>query len=445
MAKSLLCSLLLLLAAATTASAQMLPQWELVSNDQDYLANMNSVIFTSHDTGYLFSGAKMVRTTDSGMHFTTLKLPNSVSGLTASNMAWPTNRCGYVAYSSVTNASVIIRTNDAGDHWAISTVAPANAGIYHISFPSPAIGYATGAYHSVSGDDSLSFAAVSMDSGKTWILKNAPAGNSIKDALVFHDAGTGLLFDIVGNGTIVVNATYDGGMSVHTSSPLGQDNGGTRALYYINAGTWIANPGVPGELDRTTDSGRTWTTVVKSGPNLPAYAPSTGAITQACFNGDLGFAFMDLGSTCFGTTDGGANWMPFKTTNMNQTHVLSMASGSSFPTNTVAYVLGTDSATLTDMMLLKLQVPPPVVKGVQAATAQPSSFIASVSGAAVTFTAPSAPEARLIEVLDLLGRPVVSTELTASNTTATLARAMLRPGTYFARMGNACAKFTIAN
>ena len=47
--------------------------------------------------------------------------------------------------------------------------------------------------------------------------------------------------------------------------------------------------------------------------------------------------------------------------------------------------------------------------------------------------------------LDLLGRPVVSTELTASNTTATLARAMLRPGTYFARMGNACAKFTIAN
>src|SRR4051812_24195243 len=97
MIKTLFRSLFLLL-LAVSAKAQ-LPHWELVSNDQNDLSNMQSMIFTSHDTGYLFSGSKMIRTTDSGMHFTALKLPNRVSGLTATNMSWPTNNDGYVGFN----------------------------------------------------------------------------------------------------------------------------------------------------------------------------------------------------------------------------------------------------------------------------------------------------------------------------------------------------------
>jgi hypothetical protein len=435
---------LLLFLISTSLKAQV-QQWQLVTNDQTYLQSMYAMVFTSHDTGYFLSanGSKMIRTVDSGDHFTTLKLPNNASG-SVTNMSWPTNTCGYVAYAS--SRTLLVRTHDAGNTWDAVAVKPDNLSFFWISFPTPDVGYATAGLKNISSNTDTGYCvAKSTDSGKTWKILYEPGNNSTIDPVGFADASKGIFFDVIKGNSIVMDVTYNGLTTVKSSKLIAVDNGGQRFLKMLDDSTWIVCPGSPAELDRTTDSGRTWKPVVKAGPSDPAFFPSTGDITTACFRDNLGFAFEDLGSICYATTDKGATWIPALTTNATQTRTLQSASAASFPAQTIAYALGTDSASSPAVMLLKIDLPAPPQKGVAAAHRQQNDFTAAVNGQLISFTAPALPETRSIEIMDLLGRPCASVSLTPHAQTATLSRNTLRPGTYFARLGSALAKFTVWN
>jgi len=407
------------LGVSVRASAQ-LGQWKEVNT----AIQSDPMVFATNDSGYSFEGTDLLRSTDGGKNFSSSGIPGGSTIGVLSDMSWPTSRCGYMAFGS---PRVLARTNDGGQSITIWNF-PSNYTVYHIAFPTPAIGYATGDFNpSTEGY----FVAKSTDSGESWrvVYQNDLSIGSIR----FKDADHGIFVIYDKGGVPQVAYTLDGfateSMSADTIPFLGSGQQ-TGFLDWNDDGSWIVyNQGI----ERSSDSGKHWYLVLQDeSPDL-----SYGAIESVCFSGPRGFAFAD-NSNVFETTDDGATW---KASSSTSPDVTGSGSVSSMPSPTVAYVTGTSADGSTNV-LLKIQLPPVVGGGVSTPQLLDDFHVAS-NGAGLIFIATPVSEARNIEILDLLGRDCASLMLAAMSARAELRPGQLRPGSYFARLGNEIAKFSV--
>jgi photosystem II stability/assembly factor-like uncharacterized protein len=146
--------------------------------------------------------------------------------------------------------------------------------------------------------DARSNVYLSTDDGATWASRGEPC----RQGSVESDT-TGITSPA--NGAFIVLCTRrdaSGEQSVELSK--GQGSGSVVATVTDGARSLIAAPtrddiivGSPG-LSRTTDGGRTWTQILRSGPLVWLGFESTTAGTAV--SGD--------GTTIYRTTDGGATW-----------------------------------------------------------------------------------------------------------------------------------------
>ncbi|HZK77241.1 MAG TPA: hypothetical protein VFD13_10060 [Candidatus Kapabacteria bacterium] len=410
------CSALAL--CAGSASAQV---WEVVNNNLPG----DTVVFASNDSGYDFMGAELLRTSDSGKQFSSTAVSGFPSGaLILNDVCWPTSQCGYMAYN-VNSTTTLVRTNDAGRS-VTKISAPSNLTFYSISFPSPAVGYATGENNGQLGY----FVAKSIDSGKSW---NVVKSLTLRTGEIhFKTPTNGIFIEYNSANVPQIYYTFDGMSSVHSTDTIPFISSGqqTDFINWNDDGSWIVqNQGI----ERSSDSGKTWNLV------LPDADPQTsyGAIETVCFSGPRGFAFAD-NSNVFKTTDYGADWQDGPTTSPSATGV---GSFSSMPSPTVAYVSGASADGSTNV-LLKIDLPPLPINEVSPPLSE-NDFRAASNGSIISFTAAAAAEPRSIEILDVLGRKCASVPLAAMSTSSELANGKLRPGNYFARLGNQIVKFAV--
>jgi len=121
----------------------------------------------------------------------------------------------------------------------------------------------------------------------------------------------------------------------------------------------------------------------------------------------------------------------------------------SMPSDSEAYLLATDPFASTSVLLnIAIHSHPTGGGGngvVATAPAASTTFSAAANGNEIIFTAPTAPEQRTIQIMDILGRVCASVSLSSGAHTGTLPMNELRAGGYFARLGNQVVKFTILN
>ncbi len=414
--------LLLCFGLALCTNAASAQTWEVVNA----AVPSDTVVFASNDSGYAFMGGRLLRSADSGKHFNSATVSGFPSGaLILNDVCWPTSRDGYMAYN-VSGATTLVRTNDAGQSVILSS-APSNLTFYAISFPTPAVGYATGEFNPTGQGY---FAAKSTDSGSTW--KVMTSTSSAVGEVCFKDASNGIFVEYDNGNVPQIFYTYDGMNDVHRSKdtiPFLGSGQQTGFLHWNDDGSWIVqNQGI----ERSSDSGKSWTNVL---PDASADV-SYGAIETVCFSGPRGFAFAD-NSNVFETTDYGANWQGPTSTSPNSTGV---GSFSSMPSPTVAYVSGLSSNGSSNV-LLKIELPP--LPSVVLPASPAENFHVASNGATLYFTAAAAAEPRSIEILDVLGRECASLPLAAMSARAELIPGTLRPGSYFARLNNAVVKFSV--
>jgi hypothetical protein len=117
------------------------------------------------------------------------------------------------------------------------------------------------------------------------------------------------------------------------------------------------------------------------------------------------------------------------------------------PSQYDCYLLAYDN-NQTEDVLMKITFGKPTAGGggnsvVQTEAVQTIPFAATLGNNAVTFTMPPASEARSIQILDVLGRTCASLPIAPSSSSGSLATDILRPGTYFAQLGESVVKFVI--
>ena|GEM_PF-4871529 len=177
----------------------------------------------------------------------------------------------------------------ASTTWAQAQTVVARRGyaITGITFPSPTVGYATGA-------DSV---LKTTDGGLTWTTLAFSAGKTIK-AIYFLDENHGW----IAGDSMMLYKTDDGGGHWHQHDPGVMSY--FRGIYFLNSSTGFL-VGTQGAMLRTEDGGMSWS---------PLRAPDTRDI------GAITFATPQIGyigglSLLYKTTDGGASWHSMDTSN----------------------------------------------------------------------------------------------------------------------------------
>jgi hypothetical protein len=146
------------------------------------------------------------------------------------------------------------------------------------------------------------------------------------------------------------------------------------------------------------------------------------------------------------TTDGGVSWTSSRLPNFGADSVGAIAA--SMPSQYACYLLAADNPFQTDDVLMKIAFAVPVDTGghngvVQNTTSQTAPFSAAYESNAISFTMAPAPDARSIQILDVLGRTCASIALAPNAASSQIATSALRTGTYFAKLDGSMVKFMI--
>ncbi|HEY3876379.1 MAG TPA: sialidase family protein [Candidatus Kapabacteria bacterium] len=450
-------ALLLLFFTAANVRAQNDSTWQLVDGHGNFSEQLIGMKWPSVDTGYFFgSTLDLFSTSDSGLTLNQLPaLPHPItqfmydsSGVmvsektsylaiqAVSDVSWPTGTNGIVL--GLTNSDnyghaarpIVLITSNAGSSWTASYPSDTADQYTNISFPTPSVGYA-----SVSDiNDAKYFLTKTIDGGKTWaqVYSADTLGFS---KLYFRDANNGMAI-ATGQGafpTAHLVYTTNGGTSFTVTS-LPTDSALTFAKWNDDS-SWLAGAD---NIYRSTDSGKNWTSVVSDDP-------VNGPASVAAFSGDSGFAVRSNAFIVNFTTDYGKTWTSSHPSTVDLITPISAAMLSPYR----GYMLGSD-VTATGTVLFKIDFAMPDTSTntggdgvVETANTFAIPFAVTAGQNAITFTMQPMAGARSIEVLDLLGRSVISVPVGSGMSNAKLPDAELRSGTYFARLGTAVAKFAV--
>lgn len=401
---------------ATSANAQN-STWVIANPDCG--VNINFMSFPSHDTGY-FAGVGSVpfimNTIDSGHDVSNQQFPDSVKvgGNSVLDMSWPTSSIGYISCGKG-----LLKTINGGKAWTVVQSSPTLL-LSNISFPSPNVGYA-----SVDSDTKF-FIAKTVNGGVDWTkVYQTPYQPG---RIYFKDDTHGIFFAADLNASRqYVGYTMNGMTTTTMSSALNGTGALPWFLSWNDDNSW--NVGYLG-IQRSTDSGKTWKQSWDA-------SKDTNVLT-ACYKGKRGFAFTDMRAQVLESTDTGA------------TYIASILPDSIGPvasaiTTGAAYVVGVDFSGHDVLLRADLPVAPSSGGGVSWSDQPITPFTVYVDGQLVTFTAAAGTTPRTIDILDVLGRSCSSLPLPSNTEMARVSRNVLRPGTYFARLGNSFTKFTITN
>ncbi len=410
-------SFLLLLGAGRVAQAQepfnvWLPIDTTIKGD--------TIAFPTVDTGYLATSTTLYTTTDGGKTFTSKGLPPIGSGAYLLQMCWPTSQAGFLLFSTGGNSTELLATTNGGGSW--SPIIPAGLPLANISFPTAAIGYATGELNPVGTGY---FVAKTTNGGASW--STIGNNNLSLGPITFKDTSRGMYIYYDASNAPQVIYSFDGLKDAKDASEIPFNTQGQvgNFLFWNDDNSWIVQyQGIV----RSSDSGKNWTTVLPDDQTGTTY----GVISSACFHGPRGFAFGD-NAMDFETEDYGATWNRFTNTSP---YITSAGTTCAMPADTVAYTTGVgNTAALLRLALAPLAVETP--------PAENESFQVAENGAWVRFTANPAATARNIQIFDAIGREVTSLPLGPMNVSATLSPGILTPGSYFARLGNQMVKFAV--
>ena len=406
---------------AGSASAQNLT-WVVANSDVE--TNITFMSFPSHDTGY-FAGVGstpfLKHTIDSGQDYSNQTLPakTATGGNFVQDMSWPTDNIGYIS-----TANGLIKSIDGGQSW---TALPPSTTLTlaQISFPSANIGYATGVRVS---DGSTYIVAKTTDGGNSWTeMYNTPFQTNLGH-IYFKDDAHGIFFaQDIAQSYEHVGYTTDGMAHTTMTGTLNGFGGTTWFISWNADNSW--NAGYQG-IQRSIDSGKTWKYTWDKSKD------TTGDVLTGCYRGKYGFAFTEEWAHVLQSTDTGAS---FTWTVLPD----SIGPVASAITATAAYVVGVDFT--GHDVLMKTDIPIPPTVGVATNATEITPFAVYLDGQLVTFTSSAYPGARTIEIMDVLGRSCSSVSLASNSEMARMSRNTLRSGTYFAKLGNSCAKFTIPN
>ena len=173
-------------------------------------------------------------------------------------------------------------------------------------------------------------------------------------------------------------------------------------------------------------------------------AATAGAASVGAFYGDTGFVFLQNDPTVLMTMDAGVTWTSSRLPKLSNGDSVGPIAAY-MPSQYVCYLLAIDNPFQTADALLKISFPKPSgQQGLVQTDAAPAIPFTAVYGTdAITFTMATAPEARSIQILDVLGRDCASVAITPNAASGQLAISVLRPGTYFANLGGSVVKFAI--
>jgi len=448
-------AILLLTFFAYNAHAQSDTVWQLAATNLP--GGVSSMIWSSPETAFLLIPInKISRTTDSGVTFTDLKFPTYTlthidsPGHTrlvhdrnkeiaqVSDMAWPGPSLGIVAGRTSGDdtlriaAPTILLTTDAGNNWTQFYPADTALSITRLYFSSPQFGWATG-----TTVDEKSFLAKTTDGGKTWTVLDKSIAY-VYGMMSFKDNMRGLvLVQETGNNNLHVMSTYDGWATAPRLSPSLGDSIPVFA-YWGNDSTWIIGSN---GVQRTMDSGRTWTTILHDDP-------ASGDIVAGAFRDSAGFVVRDIYSTSYRTMDYGATWFEQRLADSVMRgvdpdygiHLLSM------PNTSRVFFLGQHPGDGV-IEVMKLTIPKPATSsgggGVAMVSHAPEGMSLTVQGGSVYFTVCATAERRTLEIRDLLGRSVVTSDVPSMATTIGVPASTFTAGSYFARLGESVVKFVI--
>jgi len=415
--------------------------WGVIPNPAGLDQGFTEMVFLTDTIGYIYgstttSGHDMERTNDSGVDFTQLTIQTTLKAPTfGAHMAWPTDQNGYVFADtghSPANTNFFFRTSNGGTTWVTSVIDP-SLQLQNMYFPTPSVGYATGTLT----DGSADFVAKTTDFGNSWqkiySTTNYAFGNVGK--LHFIDANNGMFF-AQNESTNQVNIAYttNGGTSFKFV-PTGSDSTPNFLHWNVKDSSWLIG------LDsvyRSVDSGKHWKSVVP-------YDTSAGPASIGAFYDDTGFVFRQNEPIVLMTTNGGISWTSSKLPTFGGTDdTVAPPRAASMPSAYTCYLLTFDINKTADVMYkISFTKPGGNTGGVTADGAPEIPFAAMFGNNAITFTMEPAPEARSIQVMDVLGRTCASISLTPNATSGKLGISSLRSGTYFAELGGSVVKFVI--
>jgi photosystem II stability/assembly factor-like uncharacterized protein len=287
--------------------AVLFAQWYKQTNPG---GNLNSVFFTTKDTGYAVGNGTIIKTTNGGVNWT-LQTSGTTTNLTS--VYFTDSKTGYVV-----GWGIILKTVDGGNTWTRTATQYSIGQCTSVFFPNKNNGYVlTGG-----GGDHYNFKTI--DAGNTWDTLPYPKQDGLGGlgfSVFFTDNLTGY---VVGEN---IWKTTDGGVLW-----VSQSGTGASSVYFPSKDTGYVVPGFGFTSIKTSNAGADW--IMDTCKN--AYSLFSVHFT----NDTIGYA---VGATTINpapgiiimTSDGGNTWYPQKTDSIpaNFTSVC-------FPTTNIGYAVG---------------------------------------------------------------------------------------------------------
>ncbi len=443
--KKILYSIAITIFLTANLHAQQVPgKWGIVPNPAGLVQGFSDMVFVNDTAGYIYGALSpatndMQHTIDSGVDFSVLPIQTTLHTPTfGSHMAWPTaqNGCIIADTGIFPNPTAVfsIHTSNGGTSWTTSKI-DSSLQIQNLYFPSANVGYGTGTL----ADGSADFVAKTTDGGNTWSkiynTTDYAFGNTGK--LYFINDNNGMFFAQNNANLLLILYTTNGGASFKPV-PL-QTNSSPNFLHWSKDSSWLVGAD---SVYRSIDSGKTWTCVVPCDS-------SEGAATVGAFYGDTGFVFTGIQPNVFMTTDFGVTWAKSRLPNNGPVSDSVTPLAASMASPHACYLLAADNFQTSDVLLKIAFAKPADTTGggggdaVQENPTVATPFAAMFGNNAITFTMAPAPEARSIQILDVLGRNCKYISLPSYATNSQMANSELHSGTYFARLGGSVVKFAI--
>jgi photosystem II stability/assembly factor-like uncharacterized protein len=250
--------------------------WEIM--DPGFHIRINSIWFTSEDTGYAAGPAWIMKTADAGDSWTRQAFDPYDEFY---SVFFTTPDSGFIAG----RGSKIFRTTDAGATW-LESYSGSDYDIYSLFFVNSMNGYTCGGYPTLH----------TTDGGVTWYQIYPESRFMDDNDIYFLDADTGFIVNDYGG----IRRTTDGGLSWDGYYDL---YASTNAIFFTdNRNGFVV--GDYGLIYYTNDAGSYWRSLT---------TVETHPFDNAFFlDKDTGFV-MSFYSRLFKTIDGGDSWTRLKT------------------------------------------------------------------------------------------------------------------------------------
>lgn len=240
-------------------------------------ANLNSVFFTSVNTGYIVGSAgTILKTPNAGNGWMSL---NSGTTQTLYSIYFVNANVGYTVGGLI--SPIILKTTDGGTTWSTQT-SPVNKRLLSVRFINDTTGFSVGASGTI---------IKTIDGGNNWIAQ-ASGTTQMLYSVFFTDINNGYA---VGNyGTIL--KTNDGGINWISQTSVTASNLFSVCFTSTNKGYVV---GSNGTILKTTDGGQTWTQQSSN---------TTITLNSVCFLSEsTGYAVGNAG-LILKTIDAGITW-----------------------------------------------------------------------------------------------------------------------------------------